>query len=64
VNRDKLIARLAQLLAGLQVPVSMSMPLGTADDPARELMADAGFGWKNVEDFERYLRKTLDGKDT
>ena len=47
---------LAKLLAGLQVPLSLGLPLGTADAPYRELLdAMPGFGWRTAEDFEEEL---------
>jgi hypothetical protein len=66
VTRDELITALAELLAGLQVPVSMEMPLGKATAAWTMLHAHlAGFGWKRAADYEEALRRELgitDGK--
>jgi hypothetical protein len=59
MDRDELIARLAQILAGLQVPVSLRMNLGTAQQPLLAVFDDSGFGWKTGEHFEDYLRRRL-----
>jgi hypothetical protein len=61
VTPDELIKQMARILAGLQVPLSMRMPLGEAIDPYQLVLDDAGFGWKSAEDFERYLRQVLVG---
>jgi hypothetical protein len=59
MDRDELIAHLAEILAGLQVPVSLRMNLGAAQAPLLILFDDAGFGWKSAETFEDYLRTQL-----
>jgi hypothetical protein len=50
---------LAKLLAGLQVPLSIGVPLGAADEPYRELLGDSGFGWRNADDFENWLTEVF-----
>lgn len=64
MSRDQVIDRLALMLAGLQVPLSMSQQLGVevlgqAEQPYRELLQDSGFGWRNDYDFRVYLERTL-----
>lgn len=58
---DELIKQMAEILSGLQVPLSMGMPLGAAIEPYQAVLNDAGFGWKSAEDFESYLRQRLVG---
>lgn len=62
MNRDELIEALAALLAGLQVPLSLNGPLmlGAGCEPYRKILHDAGFGWKDDEVFETYIRETLE----
>ena len=58
--RDDLISALADLIAGLHVPVSLGMPLGTATkaySKARDQLND--FGWSSADDIEAKLRKVL-----
>jgi hypothetical protein len=60
-NRDELIHDLAEILAGLQVPLSMDgRILGAAAAPYRQILRDSGYGWRGSEDFEEYLRDRLD----
>lgn len=59
-ERDELVRDLAQLMAGLAVPVSMEMPLGRAGPAwsavhARLIVA----GWASAEDYEARLREAL-----
>lgn len=60
MDRDTLIETLAQVLAGLQAPLSLGGGLlGTADAPLRQVLMDSGFGWRTAEEFETYLRERL-----
>jgi hypothetical protein len=64
MTRDEKIRSLAEVLAGLQVPLSISGELGhkilgAADEPFRTLLRDVGFGWHDADDFEEYLRDGL-----
>jgi hypothetical protein len=58
-ERDVLIRRLAELLAGCEVPGSIHSVLGKAHEPWREIHGEAGFGWIKAEDYEQYLRSVL-----
>lgn len=60
MRRDDLIRALARLVEGLHVPVSMSMPLGTAQQAyvdVRDTIND--FGWSTAEEIEERLRAVL-----
>jgi hypothetical protein len=57
--REEVIESLAAVLAGLQVPMSMQMPLGAALKPLEAIYAEVGFGWHDRKDFEDWLRKEL-----
>ena len=63
MDRDELIAQLALVLAGLQVPLSLpgsDMRLGTAREPYVKLLSELpGFGWRDAADFEAGLREVL-----
>lgn len=68
MTRDEFLEAVAQLVAGLQVPVSM-MPawqFGAALEPWQKLLTEVnhGFGWTDAEKakaaFEEILRKTED----
>jgi hypothetical protein len=60
---DSIIADIAKVLAGLQVPVSLGMGrdgiLGTAYEPWLALWEQVGGGWKNSEEIEHRLREKL-----
>ena len=65
MTRDELIQTLAEVIAGLQVPISISGELGTkvlgvADAPARKLLGLVG-GWAKPEEFATAFTKILDG---
>jgi len=63
MSREELIRTFATLYTGLQVPVSMSMPLGAADDAWRTINAGLGLvGWVNVEDVEAAMSKVFDNE--
>jgi hypothetical protein len=58
----ELIEKLAKILAGLQVPLSIGGPtfLGAAYEPYREILNDEKtFGYRQSEDFEAYLRRKI-----
>jgi hypothetical protein len=59
MERDTALDLIAQVLSGLEVPMSLSMPLGTAREPWAELHAEAGFGYLNVEDYRKMLDRVL-----
>ena len=60
MDRDEMIQAMAALIAGLAVPVSMKMPLGTADQAWTTLHRGlVGFGWAVAADYEREIRKVL-----
>lgn len=64
-TREQALYDLGEVLAGLQVPVSMGMPLGTATEPWRRLKnATCTLGWKDPSDFVEGLRHILDGGET
>lgn len=61
MTRDELIENIAKVMAGLQVPMSMHMPLGAAIEPWSDLhTALIGFGWATKEMWEESLREILD----
>lgn len=58
---EAVLDRLALILAGLQVPLSIDPHiLGSAAEPFRQLLHDSGFGWRNEYDFREYLRSALE----
>ncbi len=59
-SRAEVVRDLAEVLAGLQVPVSMGMPLGAAREPWGRLDDRlVGFGWHDADDFEAALLEAL-----
>ena len=61
MDKDEIIAEMAKLLAGLQVPVSMGMPLGAALEPWQRLYRNFNsFGWTDAEVLETELKKALE----
>jgi hypothetical protein len=59
-KRDEVIRGLAELLAGLAVPVSLGMPLGTARDAWGSVHGQlAGLGWYDADKYEAALREAL-----
>jgi hypothetical protein len=61
MTKDEFIRNVAQLLAGLQVPVSMEMPMGTATVAWTELHRGLhGFGWATADDYEREISEVLE----
>jgi hypothetical protein len=59
MTRDELIADMAAVISGLQVPVSLGMNIGKARDPWGRIFDSTGFGWKDAETIEAWLRETL-----
>lgn len=60
MTKDEIITAIAEVLAGLQVPVSMGMPLGAAEQPWRNLHNELPSGWHEVAEYETMLRTRLD----
>ena len=65
MTKDEFIEQVAELVAGLQAPVSL-MPhaaLGAAYEPWSRLytQANGGFGWINADDCRAAFKKILDG---
>jgi hypothetical protein len=59
MDREELLNRLADLLAGMQVPLSLGI-LGGAEEPFRDILRDENtFGWRDAEHFKNYLNKKL-----
>jgi hypothetical protein len=59
MTRDERVQALAELLAGLQVPLSIGI-LGAAQEPYRRLLNDVpGFGWRTADDFRPYAEEIL-----
>lgn len=56
------VAVLADLVAGLQAPLSIGVPLGAAERPLRELLRRTGFGWKDSDEIEAWLTRVVEGK--
>jgi hypothetical protein len=60
MTRDDLISAMAELMAGLAVPVSLGLPLGRAGVAWTELHGGLiGFGWSQPEDYEAKIREVL-----
>lgn len=64
MTQEEFLDNVAQLVAGLQAPVSM-MPhsrLGAAYEPWERLLAEAngGFGWTDAEKCREAFAKILD----
>jgi hypothetical protein len=61
MSKGDFIRAVSQLLAGLQVPVSMEMPLGTATVAWTELHRQLyGFGWAAADDYEDAIIEVLE----
>jgi hypothetical protein len=61
MDKDALVRNMAQLIAGLAVPVSLEMPLGAAGPAWAELHNGlVGFGWHSADDYEAAIRGILD----
>jgi hypothetical protein len=64
MTRDELIENLAAMAAGLQVPVSLGLPLGTAKEPWLALHSEVGFiGYHSAQDYEDTIRDILGWPD-
>ena len=60
MTKDEAIKEIAVVLGGLQVPVSMGVPLGAAKGAWSHLADElVGFGWHGAEDYEAGLRRVL-----
>jgi hypothetical protein len=59
MSQDEFVHTVAELVAGLAVPVSLSMPLGAAREPWQKLHDLAGFGWHDADMYEAILREAL-----
>jgi hypothetical protein len=62
MDRDTLIKKLAEVLAGLQAPRSLNgaVMLGAALEPWDELKQHlTGFGWTDAAEMEAALRREL-----
>jgi hypothetical protein len=59
VTRDEVIRAMAEVVAGLQVPVSIAMPLGIAREPWGRLHNLIGGGWYDADKAEVALRVAL-----
>ncbi len=56
----KMMKLLAELLSGLQAPMSVGVPLGTALEPLNQIRSELHlFGWPTVEEHEQALIKYL-----
>jgi len=55
---DELIHELAKVYAGLQVPVSLGMPIGESDAAWRKISDEVTpFGWLDLETVEKSFRE-------
>lgn len=61
LTRDEIIRAVAEVVSGLQVPVSLGMQLGAAREPWGKLheIANDGFGWHDADQAEIKLREAL-----
>lgn len=59
MTREECIHELAKLLAGLQVPLSLGVPLGAAREPLTELYSQLPWGWADESAFEQMLKEKL-----
>jgi hypothetical protein len=59
-KRDEVIRGVAELLAGLAVPVSLGMPPGTAREAWSSVHGQlVGLGWYDADQYEAALREAL-----
>lgn len=60
-SRDRVIRLIAEILEGLQVPLSIpGGHLGTARESTKQLRGELGlFGWPPADEIEQNLRKRL-----
>jgi hypothetical protein len=60
MTRDEILAAIGAVLAGLQVPISVGMPLGAATDPWRKLHEQlVDFGWADSDQYTEALKREL-----
>lgn len=60
MNREEIIGKLADLMAGLAVPVSLGVRLGVAREAWADLHRElVGVGWHLAEDYRVALERTL-----
>jgi len=60
-QRERLLDDLGALISGLQVPLSIGVPMGTAVDPYTRLRARLNlFGYLDAEECARAIRKALE----
>ncbi len=63
MTREELTRALAEVIAGLQVPVSLGMNLGAAREPWGKLFDELhGFGWTTADELEAALNDKLAGQ--
>jgi hypothetical protein len=61
MTKDAFIKEVAQLLAGLQVPISLKLPLGAAAPAWTQLHRGLyGFGWASADDYEARINEVLE----
>lgn len=61
MTRDEFVNDVAALIAGLQVPVSLGMPLGAATEPWRRLKnATVAVGWSDADEVAEGIRRILE----
>ena len=60
MERAALLDNLAKVIQGLQAPLSLSVPLGTARDPLVEILgAVETFGWVDEAQVRAFLEEVL-----
>jgi hypothetical protein len=65
MDREELLNKLAEMLAGMQVPYTLGEGLlGAARQPYLDILIDGdkegiSMGWREPEDFKKYLDKKL-----
>jgi len=61
ITNEEIIRTIAEILAGLQVPVSLQIPLGAAREPWIRLNESLrmGIGYATAEEYEKALRDQL-----
>ena len=64
MKKQEVVRLMAEVLAGLQMPISLGMQLGTAREPWGKLKDLAGFGWHDADEFETVLNEALTEKAT
>jgi hypothetical protein len=59
LDQDEFVRTVAELVAGLGVPMSQYMPLGSAREPWAKLYHLGGPGWQDADRLEQVLREGL-----